>query len=84
MSFDQVRDALSVGDDEVEGYVVMAIGKKLIEARINQPEREVVITRCTLRTFEQKQWVQLRDQIAGWTSNLAAVAEMVSVAAAQG
>ena len=84
VSFDQIRDVLSISDEEVEGYIVKAIGKKLIEARINQPERSVIITRCTLRTFEQQHWLQLRDQIANWTSNLASVAEMVSVAAAQG
>lgn len=47
-----------------------AIGKKLIEARIDQPGQRICIIKSTLRTFTQDQWGQLQSQLAGWKAGL--------------
>lgn len=60
------QSALEIEEGAVEAWVVRAIGKKLIEARIDQPGRRICIIKSTLRTFSQEQWGQLRLQLAAW------------------
>mmetsp|Transcript_16892 Transcript_16892/g.47145 ORF Transcript_16892/g.47145 Transcript_16892/m.47145 type:complete len:403 (-) Transcript_16892:152-1360(-) len=81
VTFEQIRDALSIPEDEVEQWVVTAIGKKLVEAKIDQPQRSVQFTRCTQREFDVAQWEQLHSQLQTWRDNLTSVSEMVSTAA---
>lgn len=81
--FDVVRDTLAIGDDEVEHWIVLAIGKKLIEAKIDQLKRSVQITRCTKQVFGASQWQELQGQLATWKANLTNVAAMVANAHGQ-
>lgn len=51
---------------------------------MDQAGRKVLISSTMHRTFGRPQWMQLRDLLAAWKSNLSAVQEgMKSVAAAQ-
>lgn len=84
LTFDQIRDALSISEEDVEEWIVIAIGKKLIQGKIDQLHRRVQITRCTQRTFEPAQWMKLRTQLAVWTANLSNVADMVAAAQLDG
>lgn len=59
--------ALNIGEVEVEVWIVRAIGKKLLDARIDQLARTVSITRCSHRSFGAPQWRELRDQLAAWS-----------------
>lgn len=50
-------DTLQVaGDDEVEDWVLRAIQTGLMEAKMDQMQRVVVIRRCTNRVFGPVQW----------------------------
>lgn len=52
-----VADTLQVsGDDEVEDWVLQAIQTGLMEAKMDQMQRVVVISRCTNRVFGPAQW----------------------------
>lgn len=52
-----VADTLQVsGDDEVEDWVLQAIQTGLMEAKMDQMQRVVVIRRCTNRVFGPTQW----------------------------
>lgn len=52
-----VADTLQVsGDDEVEDWVLQAIQTGLMEAKMDQMQRVVVISRCTNRVFGTAQW----------------------------
>lgn len=44
------------GDDEVEDWVLQAIQTGLMEAKMDQMQRVVVISRCTNRVFGPAQW----------------------------
>jgi PCI domain len=61
-----LQSTLGVEASAVESWVVRAIGKKLLEARIDQPAQKISIIKCTLRTFSEDQWTQLRSQLAVW------------------
>lgn len=51
---------------------------------MDQAGRKVLISSTMHRTFSKPQWMQLRDLLAAWKTNLSSVQEgMKSVAAAQ-
>lgn len=62
----RAQDALAVGEGDVEVWVVRAIGKKLLEARIDQMRRTVAVTKCMQRTFSSAQWRALLAQLGAW------------------
>ncbi|PRW57750.1 Eukaryotic translation initiation factor 3 subunit M [Chlorella sorokiniana] len=66
ITFDQIQAALGLPAGEVEGAVVQAIGKRIIEARIDQLRAVVAITKCAPRTFGAEHWKELQHTLAGW------------------
>ena len=50
----------------MEAWVVHGIGKKLLDARINQLSRTVAVTRTTHRSFGPGQWQELGAQLSQW------------------
>ncbi|KAK9831893.1 hypothetical protein WJX81_006639 [Elliptochloris bilobata] len=77
VSFSTIQEALCVGEGDVEAWVVRAIGKKLLEARIDQMRRTVAVTKCAQRTFPGAQWRALLAQLGAWKDNLHTVKELV-------
>lgn len=49
---------------QVQPWIVRAIGSKLIEGKIDQVAATVTITRCHHRTFTNKEWSGLGQQLA--------------------
>jgi translation initiation factor 3 subunit M len=60
------QEALDLEDGQEESWVIKASGKKLLEARIDQLRRTVIVHRLTHRTFTSSQWQELRTQLAAW------------------
>lgn len=57
---------------------------KLVRARIDHAGRKVLISSTMHRTFGRSQWLQLRDLLAAWKTNLSSVQEgMKTVASTQ-
>lgn len=84
VSFSDVREALDIEEDAVETWVIKAIGKKLLDARIDQLSGTIAITRATHRSFGQPQWAELRDRLASWKANVGNVRAMVADHVASG
>ena len=59
--------------EDVELWVVKAIGAKLLEAKLDQVRRVVIVTRFTYRVFGKPQWESLRRSLQGWVVNVTAV-----------
>ena len=73
-----IRDTLQVPAQDVERWVVKAIGAKVIEAKMDQVREVVLITRCLHRVFGPQQWADLRDKLRAWRDNVAGVASTVA------
>jgi translation initiation factor 3 subunit M len=84
LSFEDVQTALNVSEGEVEVWIVRAIGKKLLDARIDQLGGTISITRCNHRAFGPEQWRELRDRLGAWARNVAGVKQLVADQAANG
>jgi hypothetical protein len=59
---------------EVEALVVQAIGKRIVEARIDQLRGVVAVAKCVPRTFGADQWRELQQQLGAWRVSRAAAA----------
>lgn len=72
-----IKATLQLQEGEVEGWVVKAIGVKLLEAKMDQLREVVVFSRCTQRVFADAQWQELRAKLSAWKENLGGVCSMV-------
>ncbi|KAJ3076127.1 hypothetical protein HDU98_005546 [Podochytrium sp. JEL0797] len=70
MPFSAVSKALEIEDADVEEWVVRGIRSGLIDARIAQVERHVLVSRATHREFTDKQWDLLSNRLAEWSNSL--------------
>ena len=65
-----VSATLQVPEEEVEGWVVQAITARLIEAKMDQQQEVVMITRATHRHFSRQDWVKLQEKLHFWQQNV--------------
>jgi translation initiation factor 3 subunit M len=71
VSFKEIADTLDLAtNSDVENLIVKAIGKKLIEAKIDQLAEEVVISKCSSRTFERAEWEGLAADLKHWRQSI--------------
>lgn len=73
VSFAAIQQALDIPEEQVELFVVRAIGSKLLEGKIDQVRGAISITRCTMRAFGPSEWQAIRNRLVGWRESLVAV-----------
>ncbi len=69
---------MGISEAEVEPTLVRAIGRGLIEGRLDQLEGAVDVTHSASRTFGKAQWEDLRAQLAEWRERLHAMQDSVA------
>ncbi|XP_048339672.1 eukaryotic translation initiation factor 3 subunit M [Sphaerodactylus townsendi] len=70
ISFDTMQQELQIGADDVEAFVIDAVKTKMVNCKIDQTQRKVVVSHSTHRTFGKQQWQQLYDTLNSWKLNL--------------
>ncbi|XP_053576378.1 eukaryotic translation initiation factor 3 subunit M isoform X1 [Bombina bombina] len=68
--FDTMQQELQIGADDVEAFVIDAVKTKMINCKIDQTQKKVVVSHSTHRTFGKQQWQQLYDILNTWKQNL--------------
>lgn len=68
-----IKDTLRINDNEVEHWIVKAIAAKLLDCKMDQMNRVVIVSCCTERLFGQQQWGNLRSKLITWRGNIASV-----------
>merc|ERR1712167_528678 len=59
----KVEKALEVSADDVETWMVHAINIKLLDAKIDQSKKVIIVHSCTHRTFMLANWQKLLIQL---------------------
>lgn len=77
MAFSDIQTALDITPEQVQPWVVRAIGSKLLDGRIDQVAATVTISRCHHRTFTSKEWQGLGQQLSGLRGALVAAGDML-------
>lgn len=70
LSFAQIAASLSVTEDEVEMWMIDVIRAGLVEAKVDQVNAVVQVTRSTNATFNSSQWSDLRTRLLQWKKNI--------------
>ncbi|KAI8472176.1 MAG: hypothetical protein J3K34DRAFT_215264 [Monoraphidium minutum] len=83
VALSEVQAALDIPEDQVQPWIITAIGRKLIEGKIDQVAGTLTATRCHRRAFGNREWGSLAQQLAGLSDSLSQVADMLASAEQQ-
>lgn len=78
LSYQEIATALEVDEALVELWVIDVIRAGLVEAKLNQVSRIVIISRSIYRTFGTQQWQQLSQRLSGWKQSLAEILQVLA------
>lgn len=68
-----IATTLNVKEDEVERWVIRAVSSGLIDAKMDQLRRMVLVERCAVRQFGIKEWTAMKVRLDKWKSNVKGV-----------
>merc|ERR1719238_2310635 len=77
-----VAAKLKLSEDEAETWVIRAVSSGVLDARVDQPKRMVIVKSVFKRTFEQDDWSKLHDQLGQWINNLERLQETIAASEA--
>ena len=64
--YDVIATSLGIESDQVEHWIVKAIGMRLLDAKINQLDNTVSVSRYTHSSFEEEEWRLLQSKLKHW------------------
>lgn len=71
--YSAIASTLSIGEDEVEQWVIKAVSSGLMEAKMDQLRKVVLVERCAVRQFGMKEWTSLKTRLDTWKVNVKGV-----------
>ena len=80
LQYSTVAWELQIDEDAVEDWVIRGIMEKLLEAKLDQVEKLIVVNRAMPRTFGDKQWEGLTAKLKDWKSNVRQLLNIVQSA----
>ncbi|RKO85216.1 hypothetical protein BDK51DRAFT_22618 [Blyttiomyces helicus] len=78
VDYDTIAKVLDIEVDEVEIWIIDVIRAGLIDAKMNQLRRTMIVSRSTHRVFTEEQWQQLGEKLTAWRSNLKEVLQVLA------
>jgi len=86
--YSAIASTLSVKEDEVERWVIAAVSSGLMEAKMDQLSKVVIVERSAVRQFGTKEWSALQARLNKWKTNVKGVLDALeksdAVALAEG
>lgn len=82
LSYAAIADALKVDVSEVESWVMQAIGRGLLTAKMDQMHSRVTVTMCAERDFGASAWQALHGNLVGWRSSIGSMLDVVQKSSA--
>ncbi|KAJ3102624.1 hypothetical protein HDU97_000408 [Phlyctochytrium planicorne] len=73
-----IAESLELKDDSVEIWVIDGIRAGLLDAKMNQLKKTVVVSRSIHRVFTKDQWAQLGERVDEWRNNLKEVLQVIA------
>jgi translation initiation factor 3 subunit M len=71
--YSAIASTLNVKEDDVERWVISAVSSGLMEAKMDQLRKVVLVERCAVRQFGIKEWTALKGRLDKWKSNVKGV-----------
>lgn len=70
ISYSTIASTLLVDEADIEMWVVEVIRVNLVEAKIDQVNRKVIISRSTHPKFDRPEWELLKNRLAAWSKHI--------------
>ncbi|CAO3616492.1 unnamed protein product [Cunninghamella echinulata] len=70
LSYGEISKALSISENDVEMWVIDVIRAGLVEAKLDQLNKTVIVHRSIYRVFGKEQWQQLSVRLNAWKDSL--------------
>lgn len=80
LTYSAIAEALHVAPEEVETWVMQAIGSGLITAKMDQVRQIVVVSMCAERDFGQRQWERLHGNLVEWRDSIRSLLQVLQTA----
>jgi len=77
VQYAEVARVVGLPLDAVETFIVKAVGKGIVEAKMDQMAETVSVSRWTQRVFDKQSWGPVKAQLAMWSDNLKKAADIV-------
>ncbi|KAJ1484560.1 hypothetical protein T484DRAFT_1796769 [Baffinella frigidus] len=77
IGYAEIAKALEVPEADVEPWAIKAITVKLMDAKMDQLNKNLVVSRCTDRMFSQEQWASLRSKLVGWKDRMKQLLQVI-------
>lgn len=71
--YSAVASTLNISEDEVEQWVIRAVSSGLMEAKMDQLRKVVLVERCAVRQFGMTEWTALKVRLDKWKTNVGGV-----------
>lgn len=71
--YSAIASTLNVKEEEVEQWVIRAVSSGLMEAKMDQLRKVVLVERCAVRQFGMKEWTSLKVRLDKWKGNVRGV-----------
>ncbi|KAL0095739.1 hypothetical protein J3Q64DRAFT_1711151 [Phycomyces blakesleeanus] len=78
LTYAEVAKALDISEDEVEMWVIDVIRAGLVEAKLDQLNKNVIVHRSIYRVFGKEQWQQLGARLNTWKDSLNEILAIIS------
>ena len=82
--YSAIASTLSINEDEVEQWVIKAVSSGLMEAKMDQLRKVVLVERCAVRQFGMKEWSALKVRLDTWKVNVKGVLDALEKSGAVG
>jgi translation initiation factor 3 subunit M len=70
LTYSEIASNLQIPEEEVEMWVIDVIRAGLVEAKLDQLNKTVMVHRSIYRVFGQEQWKKLSTSLSAWKENL--------------
>ncbi|CAE8609443.1 unnamed protein product [Polarella glacialis] len=77
LSLEEVASSLDESPDNVERWVVRAISEGVLDGRIDQLNRKVLVKSAFQRKFDTNEWAFLDGKLSCWIENLEHVIKFI-------
>ncbi len=68
-----IASTLDIKEDQVEKWVILGVSSGLMEAKMDQLRKVVLVQRCAVRKFGPNEWAALKIRLDKWKSNVRGV-----------
>jgi len=70
VAFSQIQKELQLESNEVEKFIIDALKTKLLQARIDQANKKLIVQSVVKRALSTQHWTHIRDILTSWKSSL--------------